>query len=179
MTIDMSAVQELLDKEAIRSLVSRYCNAADRHDHEKMRSLYWEDAIDDHGAMFNGPAMEFIDILPQIQAPMEVLHHNATSMNIAVEGDIAEGEIYLLALHKVQEADRSYDVLVGGRFFDRYSKRDGVWKYQHHAIVADWSFVNEPSHVTLSHPFLAGAHIGRPGPDDPSYRFFKLLHRGA
>lgn len=179
MALDEAALAELLDKEAIRSLVQTYCNAADRHDHDKMRTLYWDDAIDDHGAMSSGPAMDFIDKLPEIQAPMEILHHNVTSMNIAVDGDYAEGEIYILAFHKVRAEDRSFDVLVGGRFLDKYSKRDGEWRYQHHRILADWTFVNDPSHVDLKHPFLDGAYIGKPGPEDPSYEFFRLIRRGA
>jgi len=48
-------------------------------------------AHDDHGSFFKGPAMEFIDMLPEIQAPMEILHHNITSINIALDGDKAEG----------------------------------------------------------------------------------------
>lgn len=176
--IDTKSLQELLDKEAIRNLVYRYCNAADRHDHVKMRGLYHPDAIDDHGDMASGPAQDFLDKLPEIQAPMEILHHNVTTMNIAVEGDYAEGEIYLLALHRVNADGRSFDVLVGGRFFDKYEKRNGEWKYLHHAIVADWANIHDPSIVNLDHPFLRGAHIGQPGPTDPSYGFFRLLRRG-
>ncbi len=45
-------LQALLDKQDITELIHSYCNAADRHDHDKMRALYHEDAIDDHGAFF-------------------------------------------------------------------------------------------------------------------------------
>lgn len=41
-----SKIQEILDKESIRDLVHIYCRAADRHDHELMRTLYHEDAHD-------------------------------------------------------------------------------------------------------------------------------------
>lgn len=143
-----------------------------------MRSLYHPDAIDDHGAMSSGPARDYLDKLPEIQAPMEILHHNITTMNVAIDGDYAEGEIYLLALHRVAGPDGSFDVLVGGRYFDRYERRDGHWKFIHRAIVADWANVHAPSIVALDHPFLEGAHIGRPGADDPSYAFFRLLRRG-
>ena len=179
MNPDPVALQDLLDREAIRQLITTYCNAADRHDHVKMRSLYHEDAIDEHGHMSKGPAMDFIDKLPEIQAPMEILHHNVTTINIALDGDRAEGEVYLIALHRVKGPDGPFDVLVGGRYFDKYERRDGRWKFAHRAIVADWANIHSPSIVDLEHPFLHGAYIGKPGPEDPSYAFFGLLGRGA
>lgn len=170
-------LQDLLDREEIRQLITTYCNAADRHDNEKMRACYHQDAIDDHGAMFCGPAMAFIDHLPEIQKNMEILHHNVTTINIAIDGDYAEGEVYLLAMHRVSTPDGPIDVLVGGRYFDKYERRDGCWKFAHRAIVADWANVHSPAFTTLDHPFLAGAKIGKPGPEDPSYGFFRLLNR--
>lgn len=177
-TID-ARLRDLLDREEIRNLIHSYCNASDRRDMEKLRALYHEDAIDDHGAMHCGPAMEFIDQLPEIQANMEILHHNVTTINLAIDGDYAEGEVYVLAMHRVKTPDGIMDVLVGGRYFDKYARRDGRWKFLHRAIVADWANVHAPSIVNLDHPFFAGAKIGRPGQDDPSYAFFKLLKRGA
>ncbi|MCB1705116.1 MAG: nuclear transport factor 2 family protein [Halioglobus sp.] len=171
-------LQALLDKQAITDLVHAYCNAADRHDHDKMRALYHEDATDDHGAFFKGLAVDFIDQLPAIQEPMQILHHNVTTVNIALDGDYAEGEIYVLAFHQVRTDDGPADLLIGGRYFDQYEKRDGEWKYSHRAVVADWATFNNPSTVQLDHPMVAGSHIGRPGPDDPSYDFFRLLKRG-
>lgn len=172
-------LDELLDKQAITELIHAYANAADRHDHDKMRSLYHADAIDDHGHFFRGPAMEFIDRLPEIQQGMAILHHNITTVNLKLDGAQAEGEVYLLALHQVKGEGRLFDVLIGGRYFDRYEKRDDVWKFSHRAIVADWAWPMDPSAVRLDHPFLSGAHIGCPGPEDPSYAFFSLLRRGA
>lgn len=171
-------LQELLDKQALYELVCAYCNAVDRHDQAKLRELYHEDAIDEHGHFAKEPAKEFIDKLPQIQAPMEILHHNVTTVNFRFDGDKAEGEIYVIAFHKVRERERTFDVLIGGRYFDKYEKRNGVWKFTHRSIVADWAYPHSPSAVKLDHPFLAGAYIGRPGPADPSYGFFSLFKRG-
>jgi hypothetical protein len=171
-------LDELLDKQAIYELLCAYANAADRHDHVKMRALYHKDAIDEHGHFAKGPAMEFIDKLPQIQAPMEILHHNVTTVNLKLDGARAEGEVYIIAFHKVKDGAQSYDVLIGGRYFDKYEKRDGVWKFKHRSIVADWAYPATPSKVNLEHPFLAGAYLGKPGAVDPSYRFFSLFRRG-
>lgn len=171
-------LQALLDKQEITDLVYAYCNASDRHDHEKLRTLYHEDATDDHGAFFQGLATDFIDKLPEIQAPMEILHHNITNLNIALDGDYAEGEIYVLAFHRISTNTEPMDLLIGGRYFDRYEKRDGVWKFSAKAVVADWATVNSPSSVQLDHPLIEGSTIGRPGQEDPSYQFFTLFKWG-
>jgi len=171
-------LQELLDKQAIYELLFAYCNAADRHDVEKMRSLYHEDAIDDHGSFFKGLAMEFIDKLPEIQEPMEILHHNVTTVNLKLNGDEAEGEVYILAFHKVRTDNGALDLLIGGRYFDKYQKRDGVWKFAHRAVVADWANLHQPSIVNLDNPIIEGSYIGKPGTADPSYGFFSLFKRG-
>lgn len=166
-------IDAMLDKYEITELLYAYCNAADRHDHVLMRSLYHEDAWDDHGSFFKGPAMEFIDMLPEIQSTMEILHHNMTTKNIRLNGDYAEGEIYMIAFHKFKIEDRtSADLLVGGRYFDKYEKRDGVWKFSLRAAGADWAYYNAPSQTAMDHLMIAATHIAKPGPTDPSYGFF-------
>lgn len=171
-------LQALLDKQAITELVHAYCNAADRRDYDKMRALYHEDAIDDHGGFYKGLAMEFIDQLPAIQTNMEILHHNVTTLNIKLAGERAEGEVYVLAFHKVKTEEGPFDLLIGGRYLDQYEKRDGVWKFSYRAVLADWVNVHNPSIVDLEAPIIQGSKIGAPGEDDPSYAFFQLFKRG-
>lgn len=174
-------IEALLAKQAITEVIHGYCNAADRRDYEKMRSYYHEDAIDDHGGFFKGLAMDFIDKLPEIQEPMEILHHNVTTVNIKLDhndGTKAEGEVYVLAFHKMKTPDGPMDLLIGGRYFDKYEKREGLWKFSHRAVVADWVNVHNPSQVDLQHPVIDGSLIGVPGKGDPSYAFFSLFKRG-
>ena len=173
-----SKIQGILDKESIRELVCTYCRAADRHDNELMRSLYHEDAYDDHGSFFIGKAMEFLDLLPEIQKSMGILHHNVTTHNIKLNGKIAEGETYIIAFHQVLTEEGNYDVLIGGRYFDEYEKRNDVWKFSSRAVDADWVYVNDPSQVNLTHPMIEGADIGSPNEEDPSYKRLKLFKRG-
>ena len=173
-----SKIQEILDKESIRELVCTYCRAADRHDNELMRTLYHEDAYDDHGSFFKGKAMEFIDLLPEIQKSMGILHHNVTTHNIKINGDRAEGETYIIAFHQVLTEKGNYDVLIGGRYFDEYEKRENVWKFSSRAVDADWVYVNEPSKVNLIHPMIEGANIGTHNKEDPSYKYLKSFKRG-
>ena len=43
-------LQTLLDKQALAELVYGYCRACDRRDFALVRTLYHDDAIDDHGS---------------------------------------------------------------------------------------------------------------------------------
>ena len=172
-------IDDMLDKHEITELLYAYCNAADRHDQVKMRSLYHPDAYDDHGSFFKGPAMEFIDMLPEIQKPMEILHHNITSINIELDGNYAEGEVYMIAFHRFKiETGASVDLLVGGRYFDNYEKRNDVWKFSLRAAGADWAYYNDPSQTAMDHPMIAATHIATPGPNDPSYQFYEMMKFG-
>ena len=174
----MLTIENLLDKEAILSLVQRYCRAADRRDYALMQSLYHDDAIEDHGSFFNGLAKDFLSQLPAIQAPMQILAHHITTCNIVFNkhnASQAEGEIYVLALHQVQTENGLIDVMISGRYLDRYEKRDGQWKFSFRTIVADWAKVNTPSQADNQHPMVAGAYQGQGDKSDASYRLLKLF----
>jgi hypothetical protein len=51
------------------------------------------------------------------------MQHNITTVNFAIDGNIAEGEIYTIATHTFNAGDRDVDVVVGGRYLDKYEKR--------------------------------------------------------
>ncbi|MBU2288248.1 MAG: nuclear transport factor 2 family protein, partial [Gammaproteobacteria bacterium] len=53
-------LQDLLDREAIRECLYRYCRGIDRADEAALRSSYWDDATDCHGA-YRGSASGFIE----------------------------------------------------------------------------------------------------------------------
>ena len=95
-----------------------------------------------------------------------------------LDGQIAEGETYIIAFHQVLTEEGNYDVLIGGRYFDEYEKRNDVWKFSSRAVDADWVYVNDPSQVNLTHPMIEGADIGSPNKEDPSYQRLKLFKRG-
>jgi hypothetical protein len=103
------------------------------------------------------------------------MQQHVTTMNFAVDGDTAEGEVYGIATHTVSAGDRDVDVIVGGRYLDRYAKRDGTWKFVERTIVTDWAHVNDPSTVDLGHPITRGTPTGSPDANDPSHQFFSLL----
>lgn len=172
-------LQEMLDEFALGKLVHRYCRAVDRGDAAALRGLYHPDATDAHGGFSAGSAADLVAQIMAARPYLRSMQHHVTTMNFAVEGDVAEGEIYMLATHTLDAGDRDVDVVVGGRYLDMYEKRDGEWKFTARSIVTDWARVSDPSATDLSHPITRGTATGSPGPDDPSHRFFSLLGGGA
>jgi ketosteroid isomerase-like protein len=112
---------------ALQDLATRYARAIDRRDRTPLLSLYHEDAIDSHGTMFEGRPVAFADWQPVVMAPFEVTAHHLTTMNFHVQGDSAEGELYFIAYHRTLPPD-STEVVVTGRYLDRYERRNGTWK---------------------------------------------------
>ena len=89
---------------------------------------------------------------------------------------MAEGEIYTIAVHTLAGKDRDVDLVVGGRYLDKYEKREDAWKLSERTIVTDWAQVNDPSSMDLSHPITRDTLKGTPDENDPSHRFFSLLN---
>ena len=177
MPTNESLLQEMLDEFQLRKLVHAYCRAVDRGDFTTLRELYHHDAVDAHGAFSTGSVDDFLNTLAASRPHIRSMQHNITTVNFAINGDIAEGEVYTIATHTFGAGDRDIDVIVGGRYLDRYEKRDDTWKIVERTIVTDWAEVNDPSSVDLSHPITRGTLKGSPDANDPSRQFFSLLSR--
>jgi len=161
------ALQALIDKQALQELVLKYCRACDRRDFKLLRSLYHDDAIDDHGAMFCGSADEYLAWLPGVLANFEATVHSITNALFEVRGDEAQGELYTLAYHRTA-APRAREVTIGGRYLDHYARRAGAWKFARRSLALDWCR-SAPVDTGAYREFAAGAPLGRTDHEDPSY----------
>jgi ketosteroid isomerase-like protein len=169
------ALQELLDKQALHELVLTYCRACDRRDFALVRTLYHDDAVDDHGAMFTGGPDEYVAWLPQVMANFEVTAHAIHNALFVVRGDTAQGELYTTAYHRTHPPD-ARDIVVGGRYLDRYERRAGAWKFLHRRLALDWCRI-DPVDPAAYREFAAGAPPGRPDGQDPSYAALPYFRR--
>jgi ketosteroid isomerase-like protein len=170
-----SLLQEMLDEFALRKLVHAYCRAVDRGDFATLRELYHHDAVDAHGEISTGSVDEFLKTLEASRPHIRSMQHHITTVNFAIDDNTAEGEIYTIATHTFIAGDRDVDLIVGGRYLDKYEKRSDTWKIIERTIVTDWAHLHDPSTVDLSHPITRGTLRGSAGADDPSHQFFSLL----
>lgn len=159
--------QVYLDRIEIIDLVMRYCRGCDRRDFALVRSLYHDDAIDDHGAMFSGGPNDFVAWLPEAMKPWELTVHAISNSVIAVDGDRAEGEHLVRAWHRTFPPERK-EYIVHGRYLDRYERREGVWKFLHRALVFDHGEIRNIDEESLAQMGADAAH-GTADRSDPSW----------
>jgi len=165
-------VQALLDKQALRELALRYARGIDRRDRGLLLSVYHPDAMDDHGEMFRGSPERFADWQPEVMGPFEVTAHYIMNSDYCIDGDEAEGELYFIAFHRVKPPEAA-EFWVGGRYLDRYQRRDGGWKIAHRRLV--WDFVHQGGENAEAVAFLRGLGVCGSGEDDLSYGFLPRL----
>jgi ketosteroid isomerase-like protein len=164
-------LQELLDTHALQQLAWTYCHAVDRGDLTLLRSLYHDDAIDDHGSMFCGTPDEYVAWLPRMLAGLDATRHEITNMLFVIDGDTAQGQLHSTAYHRTPRPD-SREIVIGGRYLDTYAKRGGIWRILRRSLVMD-TLLDRPASV-------AGGFIGEGvdwGTSDAGDPVFSRLER--
>ncbi len=132
-------LEHLLDREAIRECMYRYCRGIDRQDEAALRSAYWPDATDRHGP-YQGSASGFIDwAMEKLATQGERSVHSVSNMSITLHGTQAAVETYFMALQRDRDAaGTSREVFLAGRYVDRFEKRGDEWRIAARTVVYDW-----------------------------------------
>jgi hypothetical protein len=134
-------IRVLADRSEILDCLHRYTRGMDRHDRAMVRSVYHDDAIDVHGSQAF-PVEEFIDWALAYHA--QQLHHQHYIMNVSIDldGDTAHSECYYLFVGRYP--DRATPLTVaGGRYVDRFERKDGRWAISIRVCTAEWRTVSE------------------------------------
>lgn len=168
-------VEELLARESLRRLVTAYSRAVDRRDFALLRSLYHDDAQEEHGEMFSGGPDAYVAFVEKSLSAYEAGTHYVVNMSFEVDGDKAEGEVYKINYHRTHAPD-AYDIVTGSRSLDRYARSKGEWRFLSRSITLDWAR-KQAVDPDAYKDFAAGSPPGRPGPDDLSYKLLTLFSR--
>jgi hypothetical protein len=157
------------DRIALHDLVMRYCRGCDRRDFALVRTLYHDDAVDDHGAMFRGSPDEFVAWLPKITSHWQLTRHAISNSLFVIDGDHAEGEHYVEAWHRTFGPDAKQFIALG-RYLDRYERRDGMWKFTYRSLVFDHGSIVPVDDAAMER-MSKDAPMGRADREDPSFAY--------
>lgn len=179
MDIQPNNLKSLLAKQDIQDALARYARGVDRADGDLLKSCYHEDAIEEHGNTYTGPAHAYVDgaveRMAKLKHPMAHYLCNV-HMDIDLKAGIAFVESYLLTFARFDNrAGEPNDTLTGGRIVDRFECREGVWKIAHRKMAFDWNR-DAPSNETwclgMFKPDAPGMIMGQRGTGDLSYQRF-------
>lgn len=150
----------LLARAEIADLLALYCRGLDRREESVLRSIYHHDAVEDRGTgLFVGPAQEWVGWTLSVLPVFALTQHCILNILIEVDGDVAWGETYFNAYHRFGESNADAadalasqapipedivwpegetEVILAGRYLDRFERREGVWKIAYRKMVCDW-----------------------------------------
>ena len=169
-----AAIDRLLDRAELEELAALYARAVDRGDRELLLSLYHADAVDHHGNDFHGSPPQFADYVQGATAIFEVTAHYIVNSSYEIEGDKADGELYFVAYHRMRPPEPN-EIVVAGRYLDRYERRGGAWKIAHRSIVWDWASTSQMTAQAMQ--LLRDRGDGGGQGDDASRKALPLLAR--
>ncbi len=150
---------QLNDLESIRACAQRYCRGVDRLDEALLKSAYWPEATDDHGA-FKGNAMAFAEHCMTAHLKWRSTSHCIFNHTIELDDDgrHARGEIYNVTY--LFQADQDVLDTWHGRYLDRYEKRGDEWR------IIERVCVHEGTHSEAIAPMEIAAGSFRQGTFD-------------
>lgn len=155
------------DRFAIIDLAALYMRGLDRLDEALVRGQFWPDAQCEYG-IFSGSPADFAAFCMAALKDHDRNHHMLGQHLIDfVAPDEAFGEVYYQAYHRItDEAGAKRDLVIAGRYVDRYERRGGAWKIVYRSELVDRLRDDPASDAMLeAAPFIVGARK----PADPLY----------
>jgi hypothetical protein len=139
-------IRVLADRQAIHDCLMTYCRAVDRLDRELLLEVYHPDAVEDHG-VFVGDREGFADwVIGYHARAQHGTQHVITNHVCDLDGDVAHCETYYM--FAAMNVDGSPLTLTGGRYIDRFERREGRWAIALRKVVSDWW--GQPGEAALS-----------------------------
>jgi uncharacterized protein (TIGR02246 family) len=171
MTADLNVrdaeVRALLDKQAIREAILRYCRGVDRGDADLVASAYFPDALDLHpgGHRFTGETIG-AEMIESLAETFVSTSHSIGTQIIELDGDTAACESYSTGNHVMKDGRRLHTLV---RYLDRLERRAGEWRITYRYVVVDQTdVVPGPDGAELG----PKSHAAR-DTSDPSYTVFQ------
>lgn len=135
------ALRELLDRQQIASLQTRYATALDDRDWERLRSCFAPDAIADYGPGI--PPFEGYDAIEKLcrstLEPLDASHHFIANHEIELlSGDEARARCYVRAQHVRNGCDGGNLFEIGGYYRDELKRGERGWRIHRRQLVMTW-----------------------------------------
>ena len=169
-TMTIRSTEDAFARQALHDLVVTYARGIDRADEALLASVFHADAEIVTG-IIDGVAGNYArDIVAMVRTNLKSTFHSISNEYFEMAGDCASGESYVLA-HMISAGADPQETMTGGRYLDRFEKRDGVWKIAHRTFITDWTSTR-PVTMEDDGNYEALPTRGGYAPADPSMAFW-------
>jgi hypothetical protein len=171
---------EAADRQAIMDCMYLYSRGVDRGDATLLAEVFWEDARI-NGELFSGPPSEFIGFsVPAGLKNWDRMMHLITNSIIRINGDRAAAESCFYGCHIGHGDGRpdvpSGDLIISGRYLDRFEKRNDEWRISEKTILFEWYREYDDAGGVKPGPMGTTVTMkGEPAPNDRSYALFRSI----
>lgn len=162
-----SQIDFLRSRVDILDCINRIARGVDRLDRDIFRTGYHSDALLDFGTHVGTPE-QHMDFFFQLHRTMQTAHaHTICNHTCEIDGDTAHAETYFI--FGSENTSGTPVTLAGGRYIDRFERRNGRWAIAARKCVTTWNLTPDSDVSTqISEAFARVGHNGR-DPDDISY----------
>lgn len=169
-TMTTGSVDDAIARQALHDLVVTYARATDRADEALLASVFHADAEVVTGIV-DGRAPDYArEVVALLRGNLRSTFHSVANEYFEIAGEAAAGESYVLA-HMMTAGESPEETLIGGRYLDRFERREGRWKIAHRSFVQDWS-MSQPATMEETGMYEQLPVRGGYAPDDPSIAFW-------
>jgi hypothetical protein len=167
-------IRAIVDRDHIRERLARLARGEDRREAAAISAAFAPEARVDYG-VFAGSFAEYLAwVVPGADAITNTQHVLGQSV-IDLDGDAARAETQVISYHRVDMGAGERDTCIGGRYLDRFERRDGRWRIAERTMLydwyQDWGDAIDWSKGVMGLPFSAPHFSGR-ARGDWSERFF-------
>ncbi|WP_293342005.1 nuclear transport factor 2 family protein [Mycobacterium sp.] len=132
----LARLERLLDRQDITDCLARFSRGMDRFDRDLVLSAFHPDAVIAAGDFVGGPGELYAWARDMHDKGQIATHHNLLNNTCDIDGDTAHCETYYLFAARNRD-DTNW--IAGGRYFDRFERRDQVWRIALRTNVIEWS----------------------------------------
>nr|WP_278254352.1 nuclear transport factor 2 family protein [Sphingobium sp. BYY-5] len=161
-------LRDLIDRQAISECLARFSRGMDRFDRDIYLSAFHDDAEIAAGPFVGSAAACWDWAMPLHDQAQILTHHALLQTSIDLDGDVAHSETYYQFIGR--NRDESL-IMAGGRYIDRFARRDDAWRIALRINVIEWSVL--PPAIPIPYadvPDIAGNGVSTRGREDPSYQ---------
>jgi 3-phenylpropionate/cinnamic acid dioxygenase small subunit len=139
---DDSALTELVDKQAIIELATRYAIAVDARDWDTFRSCFVPEVVGEYTTRVVG--YDEFEANAQRLIPVTRTQHTVSNFAVQLDGDRATHQCYVHAFHYTQDAVGEKTFVIRGRYTDELVRTPEGWKITFRRLEK-WHLEGNPS----------------------------------